>query len=187
MTTDSRLLQIESYRGYLLVLASLHMGKQLRDKMEPADIVQQAMLDAHRAIDQFRGTTESEWKGWLRQILTNQILQSLRGLGRAKRDPTRERALLADMDASASRLDHFLIADQTSPSMKAQRNEDTERLASALLLLPDGQREVVMFRHLQGLSLAEIGERMGRSQEAVAGLLKRGTQALREFMQREHE
>jgi RNA polymerase sigma-70 factor (ECF subfamily) len=45
--------------------------------------------------------------------------------------------------------------------------------------LPDTQREAVVRHYWQGQSLQEIGQHLGRSPVAVAGLLKRGLQQLR--------
>jgi RNA polymerase sigma-70 factor (ECF subfamily) len=54
------------------------------------------------------------------------------------------------------------------------RNENLTRLAEAMEQLPEDQREAVTLKHLVGLTLEQIGERLGRTQEAVAGLLYRG-------------
>jgi RNA polymerase sigma-70 factor (ECF subfamily) len=78
-----------------------------------------------------------------------------------------------------------LAAQQTSPSERAVRNEDLTRLAEALEQLPPDQREVVTLKHLVGLTLAQISEQLGRSSEAVAGLLFRGRLRLRELMAQE--
>ncbi len=60
------------------------------------------------------------------------------------------------------------------PSQRAEKNEQALRLAQALEQLPDAQREALVLQHWQDWSLAQIGEHLGRSPEAVAGLIKRG-------------
>jgi RNA polymerase sigma-70 factor (ECF subfamily) len=55
-------------------------------------------------------------------------------------------------------------------------------LAEALPQLPDDQRVAVELHHLQGLSLADTGQRLGRSREAVAGLVFRGLKKLRSLL-----
>jgi RNA polymerase sigma factor (sigma-70 family) len=54
-----------------------------------------------------------------------------------------------------------------------------QRLAEALATLHEAQREALVLRHCQGLSLAAISQHLGRSPAAVAGLLKRGLRELR--------
>ncbi len=53
---------------------------------------------------------------------------------------------------------------------------------ACLALLPVAQKEALQFRFYEGLSVAEIVDKMGRSETAVAGLLKRGLSALRAMM-----
>jgi RNA polymerase sigma-70 factor (ECF subfamily) len=103
----------------------------------------------------------------------------LRLLERSKRDAARERSLEAALDASSARLEAWLAAQQSSPSERAERNEAILRLADALALLPEANRQALVMRHCQGLSLAEISNRLGRTPSAVAGLLKRGLAELR--------
>jgi len=175
--------RLERFRAYLRLLARLHLAPQLRGKLDPSDAVQQTLLQAYQALDQFRGQSEAEWAAWLRQILARNLAQALRDFGRAKRDQAREQSLQAAMDASSARLEAWLAADQSSPSQQAERGEQALRLAEALEQLPEAQREALVLQHWQGLSLAEIGAHLGRSPEAVAGLIKRGLKQLRGLME----
>ena len=116
---------------------------------------------------------------WLRRILRNNLADELRKRGARKRDAGRERSLDAALDESASRLEGWLAADQSSPSQQAIRHEQWLRLAEAIAGLPEGQRRAVELHHLQGRPLAEIAGELGVSKSAVAGLLHRGVEALR--------
>ena len=71
---------------YLGMLAELQLGHGGRAKIDPSDIVQQTLLDAHRDQDQFRGRTEAEMAAWLRRLLACNLADAVRLLGRAKRD-----------------------------------------------------------------------------------------------------
>jgi RNA polymerase sigma-70 factor (ECF subfamily) len=175
-------LPLDRYRRYLSALARLQVTARpwLASKLDASDLVQQTLLQAHAARDQFRGQTPEELTGWLRQILTRTLANSLRSLGQSKRDVGAERSLEADVDASCSRLDAWLAADQTSPSEAAGAHERAAVLAEAVAKLPDDRREIVLAKHCLGLTLAEIAERTGRSPASVAGLLRRGLQTLRE-------
>jgi RNA polymerase sigma-70 factor (ECF subfamily) len=174
---------LESFRAYLHLLARLHLAPPLRGKLDPSDVVQQTLLQAYQALDQFRGHSDAECAAWLRQILARNLAQAARDFGRAKRDLAREQPLQAALDASSARLEAWRVADQSTPSQRAEKGEEALRLAEALEQLPEAQREALVLQHWQGLSLAEIGTHLGRSPEAVAGLIKRGLKQLRHLMQ----
>jgi RNA polymerase sigma-70 factor (ECF subfamily) len=57
------------------------------------------------------------------------------------------------------------------------------RLAEAVAQLPENQRQAVELHHLQGFSLVEVAEQMGRSKSAVAALLFRGLEKLRGLLE----
>ena len=156
----------------------------VRAQVDPSDVVQQTMFEAHRDRAQCRGRTVGEQAAWLRNILARNLANVLRDLRRDKRDVAREQPLQAALDESASRLEGWLAAEQSSPSQQAQQHERAVRLAEALATLPENQREAVVLRHWHGCSLAEIGERLGCTTAAVTGLLHRG---LRKLRQRLHD
>jgi RNA polymerase sigma-70 factor (ECF subfamily) len=103
-------------------------------------------------------------------------------LERAKRDIGRERSIEDAVDRSASGLEAWLAAEQSSPSEKASRNEQLLRLADALCNLPDDTREAVVLKHCQEWTLAEIADHLGRTPSAVASLLHRGLKQLRNLL-----
>lgn len=170
---------LERFRSYLRLLARLHLEPKYRAKLDASDLVQQTFLQAYQALDRFRGRSDAELTAWLRQILARTLAHAVRDLGRGKRDLARERSLEAALDASSVRLGAWLAADQSSPSERADRNEQALRLADALMELPEAQREALVLYYWQDRTVAEIGEQLGRSPAAVAGLLKRSLQQLR--------
>ena len=176
-------LALERFRHYLLLLARIHLGDQLQAKLDPSDVVQQTMLEAHRKQTQFRGKSEAELAAWLRQMLAYSIADALRAFVRAKRDAAQERSLEAALENSSSHLDAWLAADQSSPSQRAVRQEQLLQLAEALAQLPEDQRRAVELKDLQSFSVAAIAQRLGRSETAVGGLLRRGMTKLRELLQ----
>ena len=114
---------LERYRGYLYVVARLRVGQGLRGKLDPSDLVQQTLLKAHQAADRWKSVAEEARGGWLRQILANTIVDEVRRYGRARRDASLERSLLASLEESSIRLEAWLEADQSSPSQHAIRQE----------------------------------------------------------------
>jgi len=176
-------LALEQFRAYLRLLARLQMPAQLQGKLDPSDLVQLTLLKAHQAEGDFRGTTRAERAAWLRQILARTMANAVRDHARAKRDVHLERSLEAALHESSTRLEAWLVAGGDSPSGQAQRNEQVVELAAALARLPEPQRDALVLRHCQGLSLGEISAKLGRSRAAVASLLRRGLEHLRELLQ----
>ena len=170
----------ERFRSYLDVLARLQLQGRLRGKLDPSDIVQQSMLRAHQAWNEFRGSEAAELAAWLRRILARTIADAARDLHREKRDVNRERSLEAELGESSARLASVLAANEPTPSRKAAKNEEILRVAEALALLPDPQRDAVLLKHCKGMSLVEVGKQLGRTPAAVASLLRRGLAQLRE-------
>jgi RNA polymerase sigma-70 factor, ECF subfamily len=173
---------LERFRSYLLLLARARLEPPVRSKVGASDVVQQTMLEAHRDLGQFHGRTAAEQAAWLRQILARNLANVVRDLRRDKRDVAREQSLQAALDESASRLDAWLAAEQSSPSQQAHRQERAIHLADALARLPENQREAIVLRHFHTCSLAEIGARLGCTTAAVTGLLHRGLRHLRQAL-----
>jgi RNA polymerase sigma-70 factor (ECF subfamily) len=171
--------QLEPFRRYLKVLAELHLDRRLRGKLDPSDVVQQTLLRAHSALGELREHKPEVLAAWLRRILASTLADAVKHFERDKRNIGLERSLEADIDRSASGFGAWLAADQSSPSGRAERNEELLRMVEALAHLPDLMREVVVLKHCQGLTLQQISARIGRSVPAVASLLRRGLEELR--------
>ena len=178
----SRLL--ERHRGALEVQARLQVGRRLRAKLDFEDLMQELSLEAHRDIAQFRGRSEGEFVCWLRKvfatILSNQVR---RYLGTRRRDLRRERRIATGRDdTSRAVIDRRLVAPQSSPSQQASRRERAELLAEALQTLPPAYREVIVLRNLEGLSFADVADRMGRTEDSVKNIWLRALSRLRRML-----
>ena len=175
----SSALPLEQYRSYLLLLAGMHLDADVRQHVEPSDMVQQTLLEAHACAERIPRTAE-ERAAWLRTMLANNLRDARRRLRRQKRDVARERSLDLPLADSSRHLDDWLATHSPSPSAQAMRQEDLLRMADALWALPESQRRAITLHHLQGLSLSETAQRLEKSTAAVAGLLHRGLRQLRE-------
>src|SRR5262245_47412399 len=121
---------LELYRRYLTLLARLQIGRRLQGKVDAADLVPETFLQAHRDFGQFRGTTEEQFLGWLRQILAHSLAMCVRHYcGARRRDVRLERALTVELEQSSRVLDRGLVAPGSSPSQQAARREQAVLLA----------------------------------------------------------
>src|SRR5438876_9653668 len=94
---------LDGYRDYLLLLARARLDPRLRGKLDPSDVVQQTLLEAHRDAAQFRGRTDAERAAWLRQVLARNLANVVRDHTRGQRDVTRERSHQAGLDEASAR------------------------------------------------------------------------------------
>jgi RNA polymerase sigma-70 factor (ECF subfamily) len=169
---------LERYRAYLGLLARAQLPGVLRGQLDPSDIVQQTLLQAHRKREQFRGHSEAEYRAWLRTILARHLADAARRHG--PRPAGREQSLERALEESSQRLDRWLTADESSPSQGLMRQERLLELSEAMARLPEDQRTALELRYLRGLSVVAVCRQMGRSTPSVANLLYRGLKALRE-------
>jgi RNA polymerase sigma-70 factor (ECF subfamily) len=171
---------LELYRNYLVLLARLQISRRYQGKVNPSDLVQETFLEAHRDFAQFRGTTEAELAGWLRQILARNLANQVwRRYATRRRDVRLERELADELEQSSRALDKSLVAPQSSPSQQAARREQAVLLADALAQLPEDYRAVIVLRHVEGLPFPEVARRLDRSIDSVKKLWARGLARLR--------
>ena len=122
---------IEPYRDYLLMLARVQIGPKYRAKIDPEEIVNQTLFEAHRKREQFWGLEHSERAACLKRMLSDNVKDAIKFLHRDKRDLDREQRLpIADWDQSCSRL-FDITCGLTSPSGKAIQHERELQLANA--------------------------------------------------------
>ncbi len=178
----SSLDSFESFRDYLLMLTRAKIGPKYRVKIDPEEIVNQTLFEAHRQRVGVRGLKQGELAAWLKRMLSDNVKDAIKFLHRNKRDIDREQRLpISDWDQSCSRLLE-ITCGLTSPSGKAIQSERELQLVWALAQLPSSQREAIELHHLQGCSLSETAETMGHTPAAVVGLLRRGLKCLRELL-----
>jgi RNA polymerase sigma-70 factor (ECF subfamily) len=174
---------LQQYRNYLLVLATTQIENRLQPRVSPSDVVQETMLRAHQHFAQFRGKSEAELLGWLRQILVNNLAKFVeQHVLAARRDVRREvsiERLGAALEQSTIQLAALLPAAGKSPSMAVQQREEAVVLADRLAQLPKSYREVLVLRNLQSLPFEEVAERIDRSVGATRMLWLRAIEKLR--------
>jgi RNA polymerase sigma-70 factor (ECF subfamily) len=166
---------LQACRLYLLHLANQEVPDALRAKVAPSDIVQETHLDAFRDFAHFAGSTEEELRAWLRGILLHNVATARTRFGALKRDVAREVPLEKAGPAQPS--------PGETPSKEAQAQERDQALEDALARLPEHYRQVIALRQWEGLTFAQVGARLDRSEEAARKLWARAIELLRESLE----
>jgi RNA polymerase sigma-70 factor (ECF subfamily) len=161
---------LSSARDYLLAQAASRLPPTLRAKGGASDLVQETYATAHRCRHQFRGRTAAELRAWLRSILVSELRAFRRAyLNTAARDIRRELTLADGLTASA---DSTVVSELV-------RFEELAGLESAVARLGPLPREAVILRCEHGLSFAQIGDRLGCTEEAARKTFTRALTQLR--------
>ncbi|MFO0880938.1 MAG: sigma-70 family RNA polymerase sigma factor [Gemmataceae bacterium] len=175
----------DRYQGYLQVLANAQLGRHLRGKCEPSDVVQMTLLEAHRDFATFQGGGEPELLAWMRRILAHNLFNEARRFTAQQRDANREVSLdqvRAGVEHSSIVLARGLASSTPSPSQLASHREDELRLSDALAELPEDYQTVLLLRIFEGLPAEEVAQRMDRTAGAVRMLQMRALTALRDLL-----
>ncbi|HZZ41613.1 MAG TPA: sigma-70 family RNA polymerase sigma factor [Tepidisphaeraceae bacterium] len=161
----------------LLRRAQKKLSPDLQRLTMPEDIVQETCLEATRLIRGFQTSSKRNLYAWLLRILHLRI-QTV-----AQKHRTRVRLGAAagfhDDPSIVGAIEELAIYRRT-PSKSAAAHEFMAAVEQSLAKLPEQYRRVVTLRHLDGLSVEETAERMGKDHAAVSVLTTRALHALRE-------
>lgn len=170
-STDAMGKLAEACRGYLLLVANGELNPRLRGKVGASDIVQETLLRAQQGIGAFRGDGEEQLLAWLRRILLNLLGNVQRDFYETQRRELSRETSLDGFDSTARPL--TIVTGGHTPRSAALATEEALLLRRALLRLPEEYREVVVLRNWERQSFNAIGQKMGRTAEAVRKLWSR--------------
>jgi RNA polymerase sigma-70 factor (ECF subfamily) len=177
-TEDDEPVSFDRFRDYLYFLARTTLDPRLARRMDPSDVVQEALLRAHEKRSSLRGTSDAQVAVWLRRILGRCLSNLARDHFRDKRDVRRDVSLDECLDKSSARL-AALGAASARPSARLSTEERALWVASLIARLPREQCEALTLKYWHEWTLEEIATHQGTSTSAVAGLLHRALKTLR--------
>jgi RNA polymerase sigma-70 factor (ECF subfamily) len=166
---DARNRLYERCAGRLLAFIRLRLGRDLRGRLESRDILQATLLKSLEHLEQFKGEETRSLMAWLARIAEREINDCADFHHRQRRDVAREVAV--DDEAPLPALTRSALS-------RVILDEEARRLEEALDTLDPAYREVILLRKFEELPFAEIGRRLGRSDDACRMLLARAMTAL---------
>jgi RNA polymerase sigma-70 factor (ECF subfamily) len=174
---------LEHYREYLRRMVAVRLDRRVAARVDASDVVQETLVEAARRLDDYLRDRPLPFYGWLRALAGERVIDAHRRHVTARRRSVTLEHRDPDLpDASADVLVERLFADNTSPSNHLLRQERHERLKAALAALSQRDREVLVMRHLEQLTTAEIAAVLEISEPAVKSRLLRALMRMRDQM-----
>jgi RNA polymerase sigma-70 factor (ECF subfamily) len=145
---------LQRHRPRLREFVEVHLEPALRARLDASDVVQEAQLEAARRLPDFLRRRPMPFRLWLRKTAYERLLMLRRQhRGAARRAVGREAQL---PDRSSLVLAQNLLAPNSSPSRRAEREEQARRVQEALARLAEADREVLLMRHYEDLPYEDI-------------------------------
>lgn len=170
------------YQGRLLSRLERKLPPALRNLVAPEDLLQETFVEVFRQIQGFRPQGLAAFVRWLIMVTDGRLISAIRRHATLKRGGDRAAVDLMIEGSSASPLLEMLQVDPQSPSRAAAGQEAATAIAAALRSLKPDYRDAVRLRFLEGLEIADIAQRLGRSEWSVHKLCSRGLRELREIL-----
>ena len=139
------------------------LSADMRREGYTQDFVQDALMEVLRDGPRFAIDNADAFRALLARIVENTLIDRHRYMHRERRDRRRECSLPTGSVVVLG----SPVKTVTAPSQHAVRSEQQTWLRLALELLDPEDREVIRLRDWEELSFADVGVRLGASDEAV--------------------
>jgi RNA polymerase sigma-70 factor (ECF subfamily) len=170
------------HRDRLRRMVAIRLDPRVASRVDPSDVVQEALVAAAKLLPDYLERKPIPFYPWLRRLAWERLVKLHRQhIGTEKRSVVRE-AVLDLPDGSVDVLARVVAGNDTSPSDQALRNELQSRVRQAISRLGDRDREVLILRYLEQLSVLEIAAIVGSTTGAIKVRHLRALERLRGFL-----
>ncbi len=179
---DARQRLLDLHRERLRHMVAVRLDRRVAARVGASDVVQEALADAARKLDDYLRERPLPFYPWLRRLAWERLVKlHHRHIGAEKRSVAREEPAPLP-EESAVELARRLVSPDTSPSREAVRREMQGRVQEALAQLPWRDREVLVLRYLEQLSTAEVAAVLEITPGAVKLRHLRALERLRQLL-----
>jgi len=180
----SRQQLLDRHRDRLRHMVTVRLDRRLAARLDASDVVQDVLTEAAQKLSAYLQERPLPYYPWLRQIAWERLIKlHRRHLRTQKRTITREAHSPGFLpDESAAALAACVLSSNNSPSKELIRREERQRVQAALRELNDRDREVLVMRYLEHLSMSEIAATIGCSEGAVQVRHVRALKRLRRLL-----
>jgi RNA polymerase sigma-70 factor, ECF subfamily len=174
------------HRSRLRTMVCLRLDPRVAARVDPSDVVQEALIEAHRRMERYLRERPLPFYPWLRQLTWDRLVRLHRQhLAVSKRSVRREVAMAPLLsDDSVALLARRLFSRDNSPQSRVVQAELHARVKNALEQLSESDREVLVLKFMEELSVLEIGALLGLGESAVKMRHLRALQRLRSLLEK---
>ncbi|MCA9217288.1 MAG: sigma-70 family RNA polymerase sigma factor [Planctomycetales bacterium] len=144
---------LQLYRPYLRRLVSARISPELKRRVDPSDVIQDAQLAIASRINDFLERRPTSFRIWIRRKALQLLVDYERRHIVAKKRSVRREKYVADSSVAIARV---LVSD--TPSKILRRNELQKQIREAIDQLESSDRDILALRHAEGLSNAEAAD-----------------------------
>jgi len=175
---------VEALEPQVRLMVAARLSPRRAQYHAAEDLVQQSLTAVAEGIGRLEIRTGAGLRAFTSGIVAHKVSDFLKGKGASPGGGRVVRSLDTTIGSTsqAGPLWQFLSVSMASPATAAERAELAARVVEELGSLKREQREVLTLAYFDGLSTAEIGQRLGLSRNAASMLLLRATRALRRRM-----
>jgi RNA polymerase sigma-70 factor (ECF subfamily) len=167
-------------------MVAIRLDARVARRIDPSDIVQDALTEAVKKLDDYLSRRPVAFYPWLRQIAWEQLVKCHERHKAVRRTVARDESLPLS-DGSVLRLAGRLVDSGSSVSGRIARREMHDRVRAELRSMPASDREVLVLRYLEQLSTAEAAAVLNCTPGAVKVRLLRALRRLRDRLDKSGE
>lgn len=144
---------LRRHRDDVHAFISLRFDARLAGRADPSDVVQEALVEAARRMDDYLDRRPMPFRLWLRKTASERLIDLRRHHRCGRRSIDREESL---PDRSSMLLARPLLGGAPSPSREAEAREFAERVARSVATLSEADQEVLLMRHGEGMPFEDV-------------------------------
>ena len=187
---DGQVLAVEQlmdrHRNSLRRMIQLRLDQRISQRVDVSDVIQDVLMEANRRLTDYLSNPVIPFHLWIRQIAKDRIIDAhRRHRVSAKRSIDREQPQpgKGPLDQSTIELANQFRDQALTPAAAATQRELAQQIESAVQMLHDNDREIILMRHYEQLSNQEIAQSLGLTEPAASMRYLRALKRLREVIE----
>ena len=173
---------LERHRAAIRRMIDQRLDRVVRKRVDASDIVQDVLVEANRRLGTYLTNPTMPFQLWLRHMARDRVIDAHRRHRVAgSRSLDKEVSLDApvDSDQSQTNLSQKIADTELTPAAVATWHELERRFAEAVENLEETDRQIVLLRHFEHMSTADVAKALGLTKPAAGMRYMRAMRRLR--------